>query len=206
MSIPIKKDSPPPKCIICGEPCKTYRTKDRHYVANKTCSIEHARLVSKMARETPEAKEKKRLAIIEAYKNHPTFKENNKKHMISIAGLGGHSYTDEQKEEARTHLYGKPRIAPLIALGEQHFLSKFHYLIDPNNNKLEIKNLKHFIRNNEHLFDKEDVQWKPLEKARPSPATGCLTCKAYKNLSNVSRGIVSSWKNWTRYKLVECAK
>lgn len=56
-------------------------------------------------------------------------------------------------------------------------------------------NLKHFVRENEHLFDAEDVAWVSVRPHKPLNTD--LTCRAYMGLIRVRNGRLLEWHGWT---------
>ena len=102
-------------------------------------------------------------------------------------------------------IFEKPRTTPGISMGPDHWKSAEFVLRSPCGEKHEGKNLKHFIRENESLFDAETVQWFPAKAYskvkrlgyRPSRATGKMTCKAYRGLGPVLGGARKTWRGWS---------
>ena len=91
-----------------------------------------------------------------------------------------------------------------VKLGATNHGSKPFSLIDPRGITHNGVGLTGFIRDNEHLFASEDVDWVPSSKAskvqdagfKPSESTGCLTCRAKGGLMAVNNGRRKSWKGW----------
>lgn len=77
--------------------------------------------------------------------------------------------------------------------GNRNFAAKEWRLRSPANKLYQFKNLLQFIRENEALFDPDDVRW--VKHGR-----GGLSCKASAGLGSLSvrsKNPIGSWKGWT---------
>jgi hypothetical protein len=84
--------------------------------------------------------------------------------------------------------------------GPQNQCAEVWRLVSPNNTIHEFRNLIHFIRENENLFNPEDVVW------RTKNGRVCKTCKAHGGLSILSprrKNPHGVWKGWRWYSQVE---
>ena len=78
------------------------------------------------------------------------------------------------------------------AQGDHHFMAKPWRLLSPQNVTYEFRNLLHFIRENEHLFNPEDVVW-------VLHTNGSSRCNASTGLGSISPRLKNpngSWKGW----------
>lgn len=85
--------------------------------------------------------------------------------------------------------------------GPQNQCSRIWRLKSPLNKIYEFKNLMHFIRENENLFIKDDVQW----KSKPNRKSN-FTCRAHGGLSMLCprrKKSIGVWKGWRWFSQVE---
>jgi hypothetical protein len=84
---------------------------------------------------------------------------------------------------------------PRAQKGPQNQSARVWKLRSPENQTYQFRNLTHFIRENESLFNSEDVIWKLKRESIPSS----WTCKAYGGLAMLSprrKHCVETWKGW----------
>lgn len=90
----------------------------------------------------------------------------------------------------------EPRTRPGHSKGEDHFQASYWEIIAPDGTILQGKNLCEIIRNNEHMFDPTDVQW------RKRPNSNQERCRArdgiYRLLTVKADGEYrnQTWKGW----------
>ena len=102
-------------------------------------------------------------------------------------------------------MFCRAQTAELTKMGPTNFASSRVTLISPDDVVYKIVNVVHFVRENGHLFNEDDVEWKPRQygkcKCKPgatSTARGSLRCRASCGLHSVSCGGKKTWKGWRR--------
>lgn len=93
----------------------------------------------------------------------------------------------------RTAAATQKSVAAMHLKGEGHECSKPWKVRSPDNLVYMFKNVRHFVRNNPHLFDAEDVKWRKSGRAGP------LVCRAALGLTSLSpraKRAKLSWKGW----------
>lgn len=95
------------------------------------------------------------------------------------------------KQRWLASLHQNPKFQP----SDLHVAAKVWTLRAPDGSLHTFRNLRNFIRENEHLFDAADVIWK-AQAGRPK-----LTwCQAYQSLARLRPGrarTLPSWQGWT---------
>jgi hypothetical protein len=84
---------------------------------------------------------------------------------------------------------------PRAQKGPQNQSARVWKLRSPDNQTYQFRNLTHFIRENEGLFNPKDVTWKLRREIIPSS----WTCKAYGGLAMLSprrKHCHETWKGW----------
>lgn len=80
-------------------------------------------------------------------------------------------------------------------IGETHGVV---VLIDPRGEKHHVENLAQFVEDNWELFDSdEDIKKRKCPEHEDGRKNGFYT-RADRGLDAVVRGVVESWKGWTR--------
>lgn len=83
---------------------------------------------------------------------------------------------------------------------------KIGCLRDPNGVLHYFKNLTHFVREHEHFFKEEDVQWKYCPKKNNPKTLGYQRCRASAGLLSLfgsGKKVPGSWKGWTVFSEAE---
>ena len=96
-------------------------------------------------------------------------------------------------------------------LGKDNMNAKVYELWSPDGTYYKCKNLTEFVRNHEHLFDDDTVQWKPKQTNSKVPkvgyvssrAKGKLYCLACGGLYGVANSWRKSWRGWTAKKITD---
>ena len=112
--------------------------------------------------------------------------------------LKGRATRGEWTEEQRAHQSHLARSNPVLVKGENNCKARMWRVRSPENVVYVFKNLQEFIRNNPHLFNEEDVIWKPNIKA--------MRCNASAGIEVISprrKHPAGSWKGWTWHHTVE---
>jgi len=181
----------------CGYVVKTpsCRFKPGHFIRRDAAV--RAAWVDKMRKATQAAQSREKLSksLTEKWRSgtrRPMNPESRKKQIENSrkANLGnpGPQLTPEQ-----LILNGKKVSIAHRALGEDHGMAKPWRLRSPRNVVYEFRNLIHFVRENGHLFDAEDVAW------RRKPGNRTHTCRAVGGLNSISPRLKKpngSWKGW----------
>ena len=84
--------------------------------------------------------------------------------------------------------FGKPKPPGPSAKGPENQFAKYYELYGPNGEVLKGMNLSELVRQNEHLFDKSDLNWDRAWK--------CRATKGLRALFQTKRA-PKSWKGWT---------
>jgi hypothetical protein len=82
---------------------------------------------------------------------------------------------------------------PKLQATDQHIAAKMWKIISPTGQMFEFRNLKKFVRDNEQLFDAEDVVWKEQSGSHQT------WCKAFQALSRLRPSCskpLSEWNGW----------
>ena len=197
-------------CPVCLKECPiTKKANNNGYYYRRTCSPEHkAEIIKKnfsKCHGNIEVIEKRLKTLRDRLDKEPELKEKLKKiSRINVAkateAAARIPRSFERKEFISTVLFEKSKTSLIAAAGPSHFMAKTYSFFDPNNNFHTCTNLMHFIRTHEELFDKSDVEWKPVRSSRyqnkSSKLIGNLTCRAYKGLVKIGHGDNKSWKKW----------
>ena len=107
-------------------------------------------------------------------------------------------HSAENRKKSGDKMFERECSAEKTKIGPTNSRSSSGVLISPSEVSYSYTNLVDFVRNNEHLFNKDDVVWVPVSKKsrRVSRSVGCLRCKASSGLHAVARGARGSWKGW----------
>lgn len=84
---------------------------------------------------------------------------------------------------------------PKLRATDQHIAAKEWRVKSPTGAIFEFRNLKKFVRENEQLFDTEDVQWK-LQNGKANQAW----CRAFQMLARLRPGnskLIDQWNGWS---------
>jgi hypothetical protein len=148
-------------------------------------------------RPSPEADKRKRLALRAANLGKKQSPERIRRH---AEALRGRKAAPEHVESRTAATRGRPQRAPVTAKGPSNKSSREGILRDPNGKTWPFRNLTHFVREHEHLFLEEDVEWRPSRPVKEGRLP-LLVCRASKGLSNLygqGDNVRGSWKGWTR--------
>jgi len=168
----------PTTCLHCGAPTKTRRTK----YCSRTCYAQ-----SKIGQPLSQAHCH---AVREAHRRngyHATHLQHPETSAKRKASCAASQKTKRHLEKLVAHAQTLPRNQP----GTQHHQSRHWYLRDPKNRHHTVLNLRHFIRQNAHLFEPQDLSsraYNGLAQLRPS---------------TTKRPTLPSWKGWTWAALTE---
>lgn len=189
-----KKDSIKVACKICGKSFYAYKTQNRKYCSRKCFHSDKKRysLMASMHRgyiQSEEAKIKMSESKKRMFLNG--FKIKISEEICIARGLKRR---------------GRPNTTELTKKGPTNCRSKWFSFRDPTGKVLRFKNIKHFIRENSHLFLEEDVVEKEYVrnsgkfiKKTPSKQSS----RAANGLYAIHSGGYGSWKGWTKYSVVE---
>jgi hypothetical protein len=130
-------------------------------------------------------------------------KQDPDQSLIHSVKLWGRKAKPAQVEARVKSMRGRPQKALLTKKGPTNKKSMRGAIRSPDNVVYEFGNLLDWVRNHEHIFKPEDVQWrsKPRGTRMATP-----TCRAYKGLMNLfghGKHVNGSWKGWTVYSHVE---
>lgn len=85
-----------------------------------------------------------------------------------------------------------PQVLPWKAIGEENSFAKSFKIRGPNGIVYKARNIIHFVRNNEHLFEE-----KTLVPHKSSKGRITRSCNAASGLTSVINGKKLSWYGWT---------
>jgi hypothetical protein len=125
--------------------------------------------------------------------NNPSEESRRK---MSIARKGK-KLSEEAVRKMRDSKTGKEPTRDDFKKGPNHMLSLVGEIRDPEGRVHRIRNVTHFVRENPHLFNPEDIVWR-TDKGR-----GCLAQKGISSVLSTARSAVSSWKGWTKVSNTE---
>ena len=97
--------------------------------------------------------------------------------------------------ECKDAWHASARKNPKLNATTQHIAAKLWVLRDPTGKTHEFRNLKKWVRDNENLFDAEDVIWK-LNGGQENQAW----CRAFQGLARLrpsSSKLLPEWHGWT---------
>ncbi len=83
---------------------------------------------------------------------------------------------------------------PKLRATELHIAAKAWTLLAPNGQRFEVRNLKKFVRDNEHLFAPEDIEWKM--QGGQSSQTWCRAFQALSRLRPTCSKRLDEWQGW----------
>ena len=168
-----------PLCIICGKPTRIKKYAGARK-ALRTCSDEclaiHYKGVAENGRKH-----------IDYNKTSSRMRDQWRNDEVFIKAMSDRAAVDSER------LFNVEIKKGKRAAGVDHFHSKRYWLVSPKQIRYEFKNLRHFVRNNAHLFDRDEVIWVPYSNG--SGTIGRVQCKALR-LYKVLRGERGSWKGW----------
>jgi len=169
-------------CEYCGSPFVREKRKN-HYSARRTCS-EKCRNSLRHQNTTYDRKVMREHAI-----------RNN-----AVKNL----HTPEVRKIAGPRIAKSKHNVPAAGKSKLGHRTKYiTYLMDSNKNTHKTRNIRHFVRTNENLFQQQDLvrrRLQPNRKGLISGLEGNLTCSAMKGLGEVARGHKKSWKGWVLVK------
>ena len=87
--------------------------------------------------------------------------------------------------------------SPLTGRHETNKAAKMFSLLSPNGRVYTGKNLRLFVRNSPHLFEPDDVVWKPYKEKHA--ADWCRAANGLASLSPNKKHPLNVWKGWTWY-------
>jgi hypothetical protein len=88
-----------------------------------------------------------------------------------------------------------------VKMGPTHWRSWTGTAVSPDGECYQVRNVQEFVRQNEHLFNPEDVVWracgKVLKDGGQSQTKGSRRCRASGGLHGIKNSPTRSWKGWT---------
>ena len=140
-----------------------------------------------------------------AFCSAPCLSKYRANHMISILRESGIDPGSIDKNWIK--MFCRIQTAELTKMGPTNFGASRVTLVSPDDVIYKIINVTHFVRENGHLFNVDDVESKPRQygkcKCKPgatSTAQGSLKCRAAAGLLSVSCGRKKTWKAWSQAK------
>ncbi len=96
--------------------------------------------------------------------------------------------------EKKAEWKASARRNPKLCATDQHIAAKEWNLISPVGVRHSFRNLKKWVRENEHLFDPADVEWKNTTGRRNQE-----WCRAFQGLARLRPGnskLLAEWQGW----------
>ena len=101
------------------------------------------------------------------------------------------NHTGVAKQRWMVSIRKNPKFQPT----QGHVAAKDWCLRSPTGEIFTFRNLRHFIRENEGLFDEKDVIWKPQGNSKT--ITWCVAYQALARLRPGSPRTIEGWEGWT---------
>jgi hypothetical protein len=130
-------------------------------------------------------------------------KQDPTQSLIHSVKMWGRKAKPEHVEARAKTMRGRPQKALLTKKGTTNKSSLRGAIRSPDNEVYEFVNLADWVRNHEHLFKSEDVQWRSRTTGTRMSTPNCRASKGLINLFGHGKHINGSWKGWTVYSHVE---
>jgi hypothetical protein len=141
---------------------------------------------------SPEGAERRRLAAIAAHLGIPRTEEQKRRHSDIMRGRKA---KPEHVEKRIAPMIGREQKAILTAKGPTNHGSIEGVLRDAKGRIWHFRNLTHFVRTHQELFDPNDLVMRPVGRGRRQ-----LYCNAAKRLLQLfknGKNTLATWKGWT---------
>ena len=177
-----------------SNPSAETRERMRMAQLGKKHSKEHREKISKslMGRQhSEETREKLRLAQL-GRKASDEVKEK-----LRLAHLGNIP-TSETREKMSLAATGRVAKTPKTMKGPTNAKAITSIIRSPTGRTYHVKNVAHFVRENNHMFAPEELEVKKNMRGE------CLAIVGIRSVARVGKSAVPTWKGWTRVSAAEC--
>lgn len=154
----------------------------------------------------------KSIKAFEAYRKTPEFKAHclkiatdPKTREAVVASLRGRKWSDEIVKKRTLPMLGRPQVAEATRKGPSNVNSLEGALRDACGRIFRFRNLSHFVRTHEELFDAEDLIMKGSH-GKEKRQRSCNAIKRLLCLFGHGKVVPGTWKGWTRVSHYEHVK